>query len=44
VAAAVAVNRGVAPRSVDVEEVRAILRQQGADLSEQPALPQAAAL
>ena len=44
VAAAVAVNRGVAPRRVDVEEVRAILRRQGAYLSEQSTLPQAAAL
>jgi hypothetical protein len=34
VGAAVAVNRGVEPRAVDVSEVRAILRQQGAHLSD----------
>ena len=34
VGAAVAANRGVQPRAVDVDEVRAILRQQGAHLSD----------
>jgi hypothetical protein len=45
VAAAVAVNRSVSPRAVDIAEVRSILRQQGAYLneSEQPAVPETAA-
>jgi hypothetical protein len=30
----VAANRGVQPRAVDVDEVRAILRSQGAHLSD----------
>jgi hypothetical protein len=34
VGAAVAANRGVQPRAVDVEEVRSVLRQQGAHLSD----------
>jgi hypothetical protein len=34
VGAAVAANRGVQPRAVDVDEVRAILRSQGAHLSD----------
>jgi hypothetical protein len=34
VGAAVAANRGVQPREVDVDEVRAILRSQGAHLSD----------
>jgi hypothetical protein len=34
VGAAVAANRGVQPREVDVGEVRAILREQGAHLSD----------
>ncbi|WP_206436036.1 FAD-dependent oxidoreductase [Altericroceibacterium xinjiangense] len=34
VGAAVAANRGVQPRAIDVDEVRAILRQQGAHLTE----------
>jgi hypothetical protein len=34
VGAAVAANRGVQPRSVDVGEIRAILREQGAHLSD----------
>jgi hypothetical protein len=34
VGAAVAANRGVQPRAVDVDEVRAILRAQGAHLSD----------
>jgi succinate dehydrogenase/fumarate reductase flavoprotein subunit len=38
VGAAVAANRGVQPRQVDVREVRAILRQQGAHLSEDSAV------
>jgi hypothetical protein len=38
VGAAVAANRGVQPRQVDVAEVRAILRQQGAHLSDDGAL------
>jgi hypothetical protein len=37
-AAAVAVNRGVQPRLVNVHEVRTLLRQQGAHLSEDRAL------
>jgi hypothetical protein len=36
-AAAVAANRGVQPRHVDVGEVRAVLRAQGAHLSEEAA-------
>ncbi len=35
VGAAVAANRGLAPRDVDVKEVRAILRKQGAFLSDE---------
>jgi hypothetical protein len=38
VGAAVAANRGVQPREVDVAEVRAILRQQGAYLSDDAAV------
>jgi hypothetical protein len=38
VGAAVAANRGVQPRQVDVAEVRAILRQQGAHLSDDAAV------
>lgn len=38
VGAAVAANRGVQPREVDVEEVRAILRQQGAHLHDDAAV------
>jgi hypothetical protein len=38
VGAAVAANRGVQPRAVDVAEVRAILRAQGAHLSDDAAL------
>jgi hypothetical protein len=38
VGAAVAANRGVQPRAVDVREVRAILREQGAHLSDDAAV------
>jgi hypothetical protein len=38
VGAAVAANRGVQPREVDVNEVRSILRQQGAHLSDDAAV------
>ena len=38
VGAAVAANRGVQPRAVDVDEVRAILRKQGAHLNDDAAL------
>ncbi|KRA84522.1 FAD-dependent oxidoreductase [Altererythrobacter sp. Root672] len=38
VGAAVAANRGVQPRQVDVNEVRSILRQQGAHLSDDAAV------
>ncbi len=38
-AAAIAANRGIAPRAVEVAEVRSLLRQQGAHLSEEAALP-----
>jgi hypothetical protein len=38
VGAAVAANRGVQPREVDVSEVRAILRQQGAHLTDDAAV------
>lgn len=38
VGAAVAANRGVQPREVDVAEVRAVLRQQGAHLSDDAAV------
>ena len=38
VGAAVAANRGVQPREVDVSEVKAILREQGAHLSDDTAL------
>jgi len=38
VGAAVAANRGVQPREVDVGEVRAILREQGAHLSDDAAV------
>jgi hypothetical protein len=38
VGAAVAVNRGVEPRAVDVSEVRSILRAQGAHLSDEEAM------
>jgi hypothetical protein len=38
VGAAVAANRGVQPREVDVTEVRAILRQQGAHLTDDAAV------
>jgi hypothetical protein len=37
----VAANRGVQPREVDVDEVRTILRSQGAHLSEDDAVAQA---
>ena len=37
-AAAVAANRGLRPREVDVAEVRAILRRQGAHLSDDAAV------
>jgi hypothetical protein len=37
VGAAVAANRGVQPRDVDVSEVRAILREQGAHLTDDAA-------
>ncbi|MXP42829.1 FAD-dependent oxidoreductase, partial [Altererythrobacter soli] len=37
-AAAVAANRGVQPRAVDVGEVRQLLRQQGAHLSDDAAV------
>jgi hypothetical protein len=43
VGAAVAVNRGVEPRAVDVSEVRAILRAQGAHLSDDTAIAAAGA-
>ncbi|MBS1239794.1 MAG: putative FAD-binding dehydrogenase [Proteobacteria bacterium] len=43
VGAAVAANRGVQPREVDVSEVRAILRAQGAHLSDDKAAGQAVA-
>ncbi|MEN7538491.1 FAD-dependent oxidoreductase [Aurantiacibacter flavus] len=42
-AAAVAVNRGIRPRDVDIAEVRAILRTQGAHLSDDDQLPAKAA-
>ena len=38
VGAAVAANRGVQPREVDVDEVRAILRKQGAHLHDDAAV------
>jgi hypothetical protein len=38
VGAAVAANRGLQPRQVDVDEVRAVLRQQGAHLSDDAAV------
>jgi hypothetical protein len=38
VGAAVAANRGVQPREVDVDEVRAILRAQGAHLGDDAAV------
>ena len=38
VGAAVAANRGVPPREVDVAEVRSILRKQGAHLSDEAAV------
>jgi hypothetical protein len=38
VGAAVAANRGVQPRQVDVRELRAILRAQGAHLSDDTAV------
>jgi hypothetical protein len=38
VGAAVAANRGVQPRDVDTEELRAVLRQQGAHLSDDAAV------
>jgi putative transposase len=41
VGAAVAANRGVQPREVDVDEVRAILRAQGAHLSDDAAVASA---
>jgi hypothetical protein len=41
VGAAVAANRGVQPRAVDVAEVRRILRQQGAHLSDEVAVSEA---
>jgi hypothetical protein len=34
----VAANRGVQPREVDVDEVRAVLRSQGAHLSDDAAV------
>ncbi|HWK42822.1 MAG TPA: FAD-dependent oxidoreductase [Croceibacterium sp.] len=42
VGAAVAANRGVQPREVDVAEVRAVLRRQGAHLSDDAAVASAA--
>ena len=41
-AAAVAANRSIAPRDVDPAEVRSLLRQQGAHLSDDNTLPAAA--
>jgi hypothetical protein len=41
VGAAVAANRGVQPRALDVDEVRAILRRQGAHLSDEGELAKA---
>jgi hypothetical protein len=41
--AAIAANRGIQPREVDVAEVRALLRTQGAHLSEDTAVKAAAA-
>jgi hypothetical protein len=41
VGAAVAANRGVQPRAVDVDEIRAILRRQGAHLSDEGELAKA---
>ncbi|MBO0749308.1 MAG: FAD-dependent oxidoreductase, partial [Porphyrobacter sp.] len=41
VGAAVAANHGVQPRDVDVDEVRAILRSQGAHLSDDEAVMKA---
>jgi hypothetical protein len=41
VGAAVAANRGVQPREVDVDEVRSILRSQGAHLSDDGAVARA---
>jgi hypothetical protein len=41
VGAAVAANRGVQPREVDVDEVRKVLREQGAHLSDDAAVAQA---
>jgi hypothetical protein len=38
VGAAVAANRGVPPREVDVAEVRQVLREQGAHLSDDAAV------
>lgn len=43
VSAAVAANRGVQPREVDVSEVRAVLRQQGAHLSDDSSVKAASA-
>jgi hypothetical protein len=43
VGAAVAANRGVRPRDVDVAEVRAVLRSHGAHLSDDSAVARAAA-
>jgi hypothetical protein len=37
----VAANRGVQPRAVDVEEIRTVLRQQGAHLSDDVLVHQA---
>jgi hypothetical protein len=37
----VAANRGVQPREVDVDEVRSILRSQGAHLSDDAAVAKA---
>jgi len=42
VAAAVAANRGIAPREADVAEIRSILRQQGAFLNDDAAVEAAA--
>jgi hypothetical protein len=41
VGAAVAANRGVQPRDVDVDEVRSLLRSQGAHLSDDAAVAKA---
>ena len=42
VGAAIAADRGIAPRDVDVKEARAILRKQGAFLHDEPAIAAAA--